>query len=386
MNSKMWNVSILGNPTSTNRSVFSMPSGLTHSITDYIAMITLSIIFLIGVPGNIFVLYIFGIRRKKCRTRFETLLLLLGVTDCVSMLFIPTSFFYLTFTKFQVWHFGFIGCKIIPTILQMSVTISQGILVLISYERYHAIVYPFKIGFTNKCVCVWFVFVFIISIIFVLPYMFSFQIIKNPLDNTEACVPVSESYNLLMASSFMQLSRDLVALSILATLRIRMHKSLTRSVTMATWDRLAISTKGRKLLKIVVLVFLILTLPEDIFLVFFYIFGSLFDMSDGLYNKFVDINTFLNILQISNSVVNVFIYSRMHSYFKDRSCCPKRKEKRRSTVRSMDSERSTEFDHLFQQNNLRRCVETFYTHKDGVFQCNVISHKQCMELNNNTDK
>ena len=95
----------------------------------------------IGIPGNAFVIYVFGWRKKtkmnmkergrRDRNRFEFLLLLLSCIDLISLLLVPPIFFYLTMAKFKVWHFGKVACKIVPSLLQITISLSQGMLVCI---------------------------------------------------------------------------------------------------------------------------------------------------------------------------------------------------------------------------------------------------------------
>ena len=138
---------------------------------ELISMILTVFIFCVGIPGNIFVIYVFGWKKRKRRNRyrsgrergnydmntepssnyqnssstrrFEFLLFLLGCIDLVSLLLIPPVFFYLIITKFSVWHLGRVACKLVPSLLQITVSVSQGMLVLICYERYSAIMHPF---------------------------------------------------------------------------------------------------------------------------------------------------------------------------------------------------------------------------------------------------
>ena len=123
---------------------------------DLVAVVIMCGIFLIGVIGNLMVIYIFGVKPGKSRKRFESFLLTLGVIDLISSIIVPFPFVYLTVTDYQVWHFGKLGCKIIPSFLQISVTVSQGVLIMISYERYQAIVHPLSIRLTAKKIILWF--------------------------------------------------------------------------------------------------------------------------------------------------------------------------------------------------------------------------------------
>ena len=308
-------------------------------------MILTVTIFCIGIPGNLFVVYVFGwknkqkTRRKNSHTdrggtsRFEFLLLILGCIDLVSLLLVPPFFFYLTVAKFRVWHFGEVACKIVPSLLQVTVSVSQGMMVLICYERYSAIVYPFdhKTGISTFRIFAWLCNVVFVSAVFIYPYAYAFEIRSGEFG--PSCEPVSARLNYFFASACLQVSRDMASMLTMIVLSHRMNRALVRphdsedsvvvttttttATAMTSWDRARMSAKSRKVIKTVVAVFTILCLPVDLFHLVYY---TLIKVGIPLL-PFVDsvihpVNTLLNIMQISNSAANVFIYSKMHVFFR----------------------------------------------------------------------
>lgn len=291
----------------------------TFSAIDIVSMATMTFLLLIGIPGNVLVIYIFGCGRKLRRTRFEFLLLILGIIDLISITIVPVTFFYLTVTKFQAWHFGYTACKVIPSLLQISVTISQGVLVLICYQRYSSIVYPFEQKYlSKKRVVQWLIADVGISIVLAVPYQCSFGIEVNEELGTKTCAPqVEKRIDFLLAASTLQIIRDLASASILALLSYRMNHSLTQEIETTTWDRSMMSTKSRKLIKTVVVVFTVLCLPVDaLHFTYYVMIATRHYISTEIYQLIIILNTFMNLLQISNAAVNVFIYSKMHVFFR----------------------------------------------------------------------
>ena len=294
---------------------------------DIIALILLSATFVLGVVGNSWVIYVFGFKNRGKRQRFEAFLLLLAMVDWSASALIPLSFMYLTITGMRSWHFGRFGCKVLPSLLQISITVSHGILILISWERYQALVHPFEARLKKRQVLAWISFVFAIALALVAPYMYTLEVISNTKYHTQTCLPNTEKLSILMGFASLALFRDVVAMTIMVVVGYRMNKSLSERWNGCQYDRKAFSARGRRMLRIVILVFILLTLPVDIFQVGVYgIFmtDAGHSLSRDTYRFISVTNTFLNILQTSNSITNVFIYSRMHSMFRENACCAKR--------------------------------------------------------------
>ena len=310
----------------SNSSISFTQQPIQFSIIDVTIMALSTSTFVLGVCGNALVMYVFGYMRGKQRSRFESFLLLLAVNDLISSIIIPSTFFYLTATAFRSWHFGTVGCKVIPSLLHVSVTISQGILILISYERYRAIVHPFKRKVPHWQVSLGIILTVLLSVVFAAPYIHLLKIFRNDDYNVETCLPGGKN-GILMLSATFTLVRDIMAIFLMTYLGYRMNHTLTRTFTNSTLNRAQFTSRGRKLLKVVITVFCLLTLPLDIFKVGVYsIIMAQVYIPETVYKYIIIGNTFLNILQASNSVVNVFIYSKMHS-FKENLTCRRKKNK-----------------------------------------------------------
>ena len=283
---------------------------------DITAIILLLLIIIVGIIGNMIVVYVFGIKPGQSRKRFESFILLLGVIDLVSSILVPIPFLYLTLTNYQQWHFGLNGCRIISAFLPISVTISQGALILIAYERYKSIVYPFERHIKMASILAWIFFIFVLSIGLSIPYAMTLRLVTDDFYNINTCIPEENSNSMVLLSSCVNLSRDIVAAFILSFLTFRMTRALLKKQSSASVHRIAFSTKGRKLISLVTIVFMILTLPVDIYRVItFSLFETDIKISATVYELMTQMNTFLSILQMCNSICNVFIYSRVHKNF-----------------------------------------------------------------------
>lgn len=300
-----------------------------YSTVDVIHMVLLVSIFVVGVAGNVLVIYIFGIKAGTKRKRFEAFLLVLGIVDFISSTVVPLSFLYLTITNYQEWHFGLTGCKIIPSLLQISITVSQGVLILICYERYQAIVHPFTKRLSLLQVALWLIFICILATILSIPYAMTLEIVQDDYYKIRTCTPDSNQGGTLLASACVNLLKDVSAAFILIYLSYHMRLCLVKEYTNITWNRSHFSEKGRRLMILVIVVFLLLTFPVDIYRVgVLSLFLCKVEISQTAYNTIVMCNTFLNILQMCSSVVNVFIYSKVHQNFLLNlpSCLKKRKQ------------------------------------------------------------
>lgn len=289
---------------------------------EFISIVVMIFLLCIGITGNFLVICVFGCRKKSRRTRFEVLLLILAIIDLISITIVPLTFLYLTTTKFKSWDFGYTGCKFIPSLLQISITLSQGVILLICYERYCAIVHPFQHRFPSKrTIALWLIMCAIISILSTLPYQISFDIVKDPRRGIKKCIPkVFEYHDMLIASSTLWILRDFASALILVVLSYQMHHSLSRKVEVVKREQTMFS-RSRKIITAVVVIFTTLCLPVDVYSLIYNVFVKTTTyFGPDTYRYLITANTFLNLIQASNAAVNVFIYSKMHILFRNAVC------------------------------------------------------------------
>ena len=98
-----------------------------------------SVIFAIGVPGNVLVILII-VRTSKMRSVKNIFIANLAVGDLINLMWcLPTDFTLL----FHSWPFGEFVCKYISPIADVIICNTIVTMVLITSDRYRAIVYPF---------------------------------------------------------------------------------------------------------------------------------------------------------------------------------------------------------------------------------------------------
>lgn len=95
------------------------------------------VIFLLGLCGNALVIWIAGFKMKK--TVNTTWYLSLAVSDFVFCAFLPFS---ITNMATEVWIFGRVMCKLVPSVLFLNMFSSIFLLVIISVDRLVSVMFP----------------------------------------------------------------------------------------------------------------------------------------------------------------------------------------------------------------------------------------------------
>lgn len=110
-------------------------------LKDSIFITLFSIIFIIGVVGNSLVIYTFK-RIPRSLTSMELVIMYLALTDLVASIFNPPLYIYWQSTEFKAWHLGNFSCTVFPSINTLSVTMSLGLIQLITVERCRVLTNP----------------------------------------------------------------------------------------------------------------------------------------------------------------------------------------------------------------------------------------------------
>ncbi|XP_059395485.1 C3a anaphylatoxin chemotactic receptor-like [Carassius carassius] len=133
-----------------------------------ISLVFFYLTFILGVPGNAFVVYVAGLKMK--RTVNTVGFLNLAIADLLCCL---TTLFTITNTTIGYWPYGSVMCKIIPFIVIITMFASVSTLSLISLDRFTQVITPVwaqnhRSLFIARlsCVSVW-----ILASLFSLPFM-----------------------------------------------------------------------------------------------------------------------------------------------------------------------------------------------------------------------
>ncbi|KAK7125354.1 hypothetical protein R3I93_020893 [Phoxinus phoxinus] len=103
-----------------------------------ISLVVYSLTFLLGVPGNIFVVYMAGMKMK--RTVNTIWFLNLATADLLCCLSIPFSVAEILLEHH--WPYGSVMCKILPSVIVINMFASVFTLNLISLDRFAQVITP----------------------------------------------------------------------------------------------------------------------------------------------------------------------------------------------------------------------------------------------------
>ncbi|KAM8977479.1 2-oxoglutarate receptor 1 [Pelodytes ibericus] len=173
----------------------SQPPTNCSNIVDYVIKVyylptMYSIIFIVGVPGNIIAISVYVMKMRPWRTSI-IILLNLAITDLMHLSSLP--FLVFNYANQEQWTLGDFMCKLIRIIFHFNLYGSILFLTCFSIFRYFVIVHPMKFHAIHKrrwaviaCSAVW-----IIALIEVLPMVF----FMRKVHDTVVCVDFAVSFD-----------------------------------------------------------------------------------------------------------------------------------------------------------------------------------------------
>ena len=299
----------------------------TYPPSEIVNIIALLIPCIMGTIGNLLVIYILAWKKRNHRKPFENLLSILAVVDLFASVIVPVLFLYGAITKYKRWDFGYIGCKLISSFFPVSVTFSEGILVLISYERYKTIKDPLGgAPVKRNFIALWLLGTLLIALLLVSPYVHVLELISSRAYNIHTCMPSGKKHTTLMVYSAGNVLRDLTATLSMIILGVLTNRVLRDSGCQTSTvngfqnsRRRKNLLKARSMLVVVVCVFSVCVIPLDVFqFVIYALYQVGYQFSQDNYESVLTCNSVLSVLQIMNSATNVIIYARMHKDFTSR--------------------------------------------------------------------
>ncbi|RVE60958.1 hypothetical protein OJAV_G00166070 [Oryzias javanicus] len=134
----------------TNSSVHEDDSAVHNDFSTTIGALILSLVFLLGVPGNFFIVWSILARIKR---RSVTTLLILNLALADGFIMILTIFFIIYLAK-QRWIFGEPMCKALFYLCNTNMYASIFLITLMSVHRMVAVLFPRKLSYlvTRKMV------------------------------------------------------------------------------------------------------------------------------------------------------------------------------------------------------------------------------------------
>ena len=119
---------------------------VSNDASTIVGAIILSLVFLIGVPGNLFIIWSILARSRK---RSVTTLLILNLACADGFLMALTIFFVVYLAK-QTWIFSSFLCKTLFYLCNVNMYASIMLITLMSLHRLVAVVWPHHIGAFSK--------------------------------------------------------------------------------------------------------------------------------------------------------------------------------------------------------------------------------------------
>ncbi|XP_027985456.2 C5a anaphylatoxin chemotactic receptor 1 isoform X2 [Eptesicus fuscus] len=108
------------------------------STPDVLALVIFAVVFLVGVPGNIMVVWVTGCEARRAINAIW--FLNLAVADLLSCLSLPILF--VTTLHHHHWYFGDTACHILPSLLLLNLFASILLLAAISADRFLLVFNP----------------------------------------------------------------------------------------------------------------------------------------------------------------------------------------------------------------------------------------------------
>ena len=292
--------------------------GSSYDVKTILLAVALCLIIFVGTIGNGFVCYFFGVKRRNKWTIPDRLFLYLGIVDLLSSLVNPAFFLYVELTRYSKWHFGRVACKVIAPFGPITTLLSAFLIQIITVDRYLVIVKPFGRRYGARHINIAVLAAIVWSIASYLHYIISVDLYgTNPvckvLDVTDKRYSIPSVTMVLMQDVTFIIVIFFTNKAIYSKFKKRQRNFSSESgaeVTHIQRQRLF------RMLLVMSSVFLLLILPRDLLQLSYTI--SWMD-GDGIpYTIHLNqANTIVKILHISNSCVNVFIYSKMHTHFNE---------------------------------------------------------------------
>jgi len=269
-----------------------------------------SLISIIGVIGNIAIIHMF-LNKKNRNSTSVTFILSLAVSDLLASIFIPLVMIN-DIVSPDLYVFGIVGCKVLPSMSILTTLASAWNLVLISVDRLRVIYFPFSAMISKwKRMCgvalVW-------TIALTITSPMSYHLILS----SQGCWDVWNSpQDRFLYITLFEISTCLIPIVILiiayAMSARKLIKSQLETENHTILVRLKQNQKITKMFALIVVIFVLLTTPYLVIL-FTITYYATYDIMTYYNNIKVlqALNYGLFILSAFNSTVNCFVYAKFH--------------------------------------------------------------------------
>lgn len=276
-----------------------------------------AVVFVLTVLGNVLVIMVI-MKNRKLRSLdtyyYGYYLLNLAIADLsVALFIIPITVVY---QELQSWPFGVFLCKLIPTLLITSLTASILTLLVLTFERYWAIVYPLKPRLERNKLLVILALVWFFSFAAGSPELFVYQL-RDKVSGTQIQdkYPCAEQWPSNTQrqgyTAFLFIFSYLLPLILILGAYLRIVFELRRSTAQCFGiNEKAHIKKTVRVLIIIVASFALCYLPEKVLFIWI-------DYGDGGTYKYIDIlMSYSYLIQWFNSCLNPIIYGAVDINFR----------------------------------------------------------------------
>ena len=281
--------------------------------------LTYGLVSLIGLMGNVLVIYVI-LSKQKMRTVTNILLLNLAFADLSFVLIVPPFTAY--YWAVNVWQFGAVFCKAMQYLLNTTAYVTVYTLVLISVVRYLTIVHSTRtIRFrTKQNMVIMNIFIWVIMLAVNIPIILSYVVSLDAYGDYQC---IAQGAKLIYANFFA--FAYVIPLSIIAILSVCILRHIRKAKpTMLSKKSKADDRKKQaaRVIILVVVIFAIFWLPIQIHLLVVYFHGI------PQTKFYTAVSVFWNLLAYCNSCANPIIYNYASKDFRDSfrevvSCIPR---------------------------------------------------------------
>ncbi|KAL7873053.1 hypothetical protein AOLI_G00121240 [Acnodon oligacanthus] len=265
------------------------------------------VICVLGIVGNVFVLLVFCLHKKAC-TVAEIYLGNLAAADLLLMCCLP--FWAINVANGFEWQFGSLMCRLVNTGIKMNMYCSVYFLVLVSADRFVALVHAMSHGRMRRpwyaklsCLAMW-----SLGVLLSIPTL-NFRAVEYvPEYNVTACILHYPSYGVEVACDILLILLGfIIPVSVISYCTWKIIQALQRQV-MDRFNAVNTERKATVLVLVVLLAFLLCWVPFHLvtvldLLVRFHVLSGC-TLQTGL-----DIcNQIFTYLALSNSVLNPILY------------------------------------------------------------------------------
>nr|AWO67308.1 GPCR2 [Clytia hemisphaerica] len=260
--------------------------------------------------GNAFIL-MFTLNRKR-KSTYDILLIYLSTFDFLAAFtMIPRIYTEMTMCSSK-WKFGYIGCKILLPFYDVSVNISVCILIIISLDRCRTLTRPLRSYgspisiHTIALSCI------------VLSVIVYFERFMKAEVRGGVCNYVLDGSLINLSPVLVWAFRDVTFLVVFTTTSLLIRNSFKKAPDLSEQQMLRKKVQSKKVYKNLLMMqitFSVLVLPFDVLSISS--LGFVMIHKQRLtWQPFELLSKYLFLLQMSNSLANCFIYSRIHYYIK----------------------------------------------------------------------